>query len=139
VASELGLSSRTVKNRIEKLRKEKTLFTLPGLRFEDIPGFVAAYLSYSYVNNTAKGTVDRAMISHFDPNYLWGGFADPERGFLALNAYTVANLQKFLQWSKEQPGVASARIDIPIETRSFPEKLGELVSSRKSERPIAQT
>jgi DNA-binding Lrp family transcriptional regulator len=139
VAVELGFSSRTVKNRIEKLRKEKTLFALPDLRFEDIPGFVIAYLSYSYVNNTVKGTVDRAMISHFDPNYLWGGFADPENGFLVLNTYTIANIQKFFQWAKQQSGVASARIDIPIETRSFPEKLGELVSSRKSEKPIPQT
>ena len=62
VAGELGLSSRTVKNRIEKLRKEKTLFTLPDLRFEDIPGFVAAYLSFSYVNNAVKGSVDRAIL-----------------------------------------------------------------------------
>lgn len=138
VASELGLSPRTVKNRIEKLRREKTLFTLPDLRFEDIPGFLGAYLSYSYVNSHAKGTVDQNMLSHFDPNYLWGGFADHENGFIVLNTNTVADIQRFLTWAKKQPGVANARIDIPIETRSFPEKLVELTSSRKSDQLIAQ-
>jgi DNA-binding Lrp family transcriptional regulator len=138
VARELGLSSRTVKNRIEKLRKEKTLFMLPDLRFEDIPGFLGAYLSFSYVNSTVKDVVDREMISHFDPNYLWGGFADSQNGFIVLNAYTVGDIQRFLHWSKELSGVANARIDIPIETRSFPEKLAELVSSRKPEQVIAQ-
>ncbi|HKW05423.1 MAG TPA: AsnC family transcriptional regulator [Nitrososphaerales archaeon] len=139
VASELHLSPRTVKNRLEKLRKEKTILTMPDLRFEDIPGFLVVYLSYSYADNALKDRVDKAMISHFDSNYLWGGFSDPERSFIVLNAFAMADMRRFLQWSKEEPGVASARIDIPIETRSFPEKLRELASSRKSDQLTAQT
>lgn len=139
VAAELRLSSRTVRNRIEKLRKEKTLFTLPDLRFEDIPGFLGAYLSYSYVNNNVKESVDRALLSHFDPNYLWGGFGDPDGGFIVLSAYTISDIKRFLKWAKELSGVASARIDIPIETRSFPEKLTGLVRSRKTTQLISQT
>lgn len=129
VARESGLSSRTVKNRIEKLRRENTLFTLPDLRFEDIPGFLGAYLTYSYANSTVKSNVNRSLLEHFDSNCLWGGFGDPENGFLVLSAYTISDIQKFLQWTKQISGVAGARIDIPIETRSFAEKLQEFLST----------
>jgi len=127
VAKELGISTRTVRNRIDKLRKEKTLFTIPNLSLADIPGLITAYLSYSYVNNEAKGPVDRAMLSHFDQNYLWGGFSDRENGFLVLNALTLADVQRFSEWAKQLRGVASTQVNIPIEMISFPEKLGELL------------
>jgi len=129
VAKELELSTRTVRSRTEKLRKEKTLFTIPNLSLGDIPGLIIAYLSYSYVNSDAKGSVDRAMLSHFDQNFLWGGFSDRENGFLVLNAPTMPDVQRFSEWAKEQPGVASAQVNIPIEMTSFPEKFGELLSA----------
>ena len=71
---------------VEKLRRENTIFTLPNLNLGGIPGSIAVYLSYTYSNREAKGSVDREVLSHFDANYLWGGFSDPERGFIMLSA-----------------------------------------------------
>ncbi len=138
VAKELGFSTRTVRNRIEKLRKEKTLFTLPNLSLGEIAGLITAYISYSYSKSEVKGSVDRALLSHFDANYLWVGFSDPEQGYLVLNAPAMADVQRFLDWAKEQPGIASARVDIPIELISFPEKLGELLSVGRPEQLTLQ-
>jgi DNA-binding Lrp family transcriptional regulator len=45
LAKELGLSTRTVRNRVEKLRRENTIFTLPNLNLGGIPGSIAVYLS----------------------------------------------------------------------------------------------
>lgn len=136
VAKEIGISTRTVRNRIEKLRREKTLFTLPNLSLGEIEGVITAYLSYAYTNNGMKGSVDRAMLAHFDANYLWGGFADPENSFLVLNASTIANVEKFLEWTKEQRGIARAQVNIPIKLFSFPEKLGELLSVSAPKLPL---
>lgn len=136
VAKEIGFSTRTVRNRIEKLRKEKTLFTLPNLSVGGIKGLIPVHLSYVYSSTEAKGSVDRLLISHFDADYLWGGFSDRENGFLVLIAQAMIDVQRILDWTKVQPGIASARIDIPVEMINFPEKLGELLTVRDYRQPL---
>ena len=134
IAKELGLSAKTVRKRVEKLRKENTIFPFPILNIESVPRLIPMYMSYIYSSNAAKPSVDRAILSHFDANYLTGSFPDPEMGQVILNASTTADVQKFLDWTKSQSGIASARVDIPIETFMFPEKLIELLHLRdKSE------
>jgi DNA-binding Lrp family transcriptional regulator len=138
VAKELGLSSRTVRNRVEKLRRDKTLFTLPELKVGNISGLIPADLSYSYTNVTMKDSVDRAMLSHFDPFYLWGGLSDPENGYLVLSLPNMGAVHNSLDWAKEQYGVASAHLDIPIECISFPDKFGEFLGRRRPEELTVQ-
>ncbi|MGI0035474.1 MAG: AsnC family transcriptional regulator [Nitrososphaera sp.] len=126
VAKELGLSTRTVRNRTDRLRKENTIFTFPSLNIYGIAGLIPVYVSYTYCNG-AKSSVDRAMLTHFESSYLWGGFYDPDRGFLMLDAPTIGDVPRILEWAKSQPGIASARIDFPIEQFSYPEKFTELL------------
>lgn len=130
VARELGLSTRTVRNRVDRLRKENTIFTLPSLNVGRVHGLVPVLLSYVYSDNEAKGSVDRAILSHFEGRYLWAGFSDPNSGFVMLSAPTMADVQGFLERAKSQPGISSARIDIPTDQFSFPEKLMELLEQR---------
>ena len=47
IAKELGLSSRTVRNRVKRLRRENTLFALPNLNLDGIPGSIPIYLSFT--------------------------------------------------------------------------------------------
>ena len=126
VAKELGLSTRTVRNRTDRLRQENTIFTLPSLNIYGIAGLIPVYLSYTYCNG-AKSSVDRAMLTHFESSYLWGGFYDPDRGFIMLDAPTMGDVPRILEWAKSQLGIASARIDIPTEQFSYPEKFTELL------------
>ncbi len=126
VAKELGLSTRTVRNRTDRLRQENTIFTFPSLNIYGIAGLIPVYLSYTYCNGT-KSSVDRAMLTHFESSYLWGGFYDPDRGFIMLDAPTMGDVPRILEWAKSQPGIASARIDIPTEQFSYPEKFTELL------------
>jgi hypothetical protein len=44
-----------------------------------------------------------------------------------LNAPTMGEVPRILEWAKSQPGIASARIDIPTEQFSYPEKFTELL------------
>ena len=130
VAKELGLSAKTVRKRVDRLRKENTIFPLPVLNIESIAGLIPIYLSYVYSNGEVKTSVDREMISHFDASYIMGSFADPDIGNIVLGASTMADVPKFLEWAKSQPGIASARVDIATETFMFPEKLIELLELR---------
>jgi DNA-binding Lrp family transcriptional regulator len=126
VAKELGLSTRTVRNRTDRLRQENTIFTFPSLNIYGIAGLIPVYLSYAYCKG-AKSSVDRAMLTHFESSYLWGGFYDLDRGFIMLDAPTMGDVPRILEWAKSQPGIASARIDIPTEQFSYPEKFTELL------------
>jgi DNA-binding Lrp family transcriptional regulator len=136
VAKELGLSPKTVKKRVDALRKDNTIFTFPSLNIGRVRGLIPVSLSYVYSNKEAKSSVDREVLSHFEGSYLWGGFSDPNNGFVMLSAPTMADIQDFLDWAKSQPGIASARTDIPIEQFSFPEKLVERLGERSERAPV---
>ena len=130
VAKELGLSTRTVRNRLEKLRGENTVHTIPTLDMGGIPGLIPVHLSYSYSGAEAKSAVDAAMLSHFEANYLSVMFADPDRGYVVLVASTMNDVREYLEWAKSHPGVASARADILVRWLTFPRKLLELLNLR---------
>lgn len=130
VAGQLGLSARTVRNRLGRLRMENTVFAWPILNVGRLPGLIPMYLSYSYARHETKGTVDRAMLSHFEASYFSVQFSDPTSGYIFLGASTVTGVQENLEWAKSLPGVASARVDILTRTSMFPEKLTELLDFR---------
>jgi DNA-binding Lrp family transcriptional regulator len=138
VAKELGFSSRTVKNRIEKLRREMTLFAVPELNMGDIPGLIPAAVSYSYMSSGAKSSVDKAMVSHFDERYLWGSFSDSEHAYIVLAASSMAEAERSLDWVRGQPGIAGARLLISVACPSFPENVQELFSRRRIEQSTLQ-
>jgi DNA-binding Lrp family transcriptional regulator len=131
VARELGLSTKTVRNRVDRLRKENTTFMLPSLNIGRVRGLIPVSLSYAYSNNGAKGSVDQAILSSFEASYLWAGFSDPNSGFVMLSAPTMADVQGFLERTKSLGGISSARVDIPTEQFIFPEKLIELLEQRE--------
>lgn len=133
VARELRLSGKTVRDRLDKLRKEKTIFMFPNLNVTNIEGFIPVVLSYSYARSVDKSLVVSTTLSHFDSNYLWGGFWDDEHGFVVLSAPTMADVPRFVDWMKSQPGVVTARVDIPFQLFSFPEKIGELLRVGRTE------
>lgn len=127
VAKEIGFSTKTVRKRVDKLRRENTIFPFPILNIESVPGLIPLYLTYTYSSADSKASVDRTILSYFDAKFLTGNFADPESGTTLLGSSTSAEVQKILEWAKSQPGIASARIDIPTETFMFPGKLIELL------------
>jgi len=130
VAKELGLSSRTVRNCVGKLRAENMVFALPVLNMGTIPGLVPVFLSFSYINREAKSAVDRGMLSHFAASYLTVEMADKDRGWIFLGASTMMGVRECLEWAKSQPGVAGARADILIKSMMFAEKRTELLELR---------
>jgi DNA-binding Lrp family transcriptional regulator len=130
VARELGLSVRTVRNHVGRLRGENAIFSVPTLNLGGIPGLIPACLSYTYAKHDAKGIADRAMISHFDASYLGGGFGDPNSGWILLGASTMLDVRKCLEWARRNPCVANARVDIITRMLMFPEKQTELLASR---------
>jgi len=138
VARELGFSVRTVRNHVERLRGENTIFSIPTLNMGGIPGLIPASLSYTYARPDAKGMADRAILSHFEASYLWGGFADPSSAWILLSLSTMLDVQKCLEWARSQPSIANARVDILTRILMFPEKQAELLASRNETASISK-
>lgn len=136
VSKALGVSTRTVRTRVAKLRKENAVFAIPTLNYGVIPGLIPVCLSYSYSKQGEKESVDRAMRSHFEATYISGGFSDPDGGFIILSASTMKEVQDYSMWAKSQSGVVNARSDLLVRNSIFPEKLIELLEQRDMGLPI---
>jgi DNA-binding Lrp family transcriptional regulator len=132
-AKQVGFSTKTVRKRVDKLRRENTILPLPILNIASIPGIIPAYLSYVYTKNEVKTSVDHDVVSQFDDRYIMGNFADPVVGQVVIGAPTMADVPRVLEWAKSQPGIANARINIATETFMFPEKIIELLEREKEE------
>lgn len=128
VSSELGLSTRTVRNRLEKLREENTIHATPTLDMGGIAGLIPVYLFYTYSGREPKSVVDSKILSHFEANYLSVMFSDSERGYVSLVASTMNDVRNSLEWAKSQSGVASARADLLLRWLTLPDKLLELLN-----------
>lgn len=115
VAKELGLTPRTIKNRLLKLELNRALIIGPTLSLSAVAGMIGVFLFYSYTKSELKDAVDQAVLSRFDANYLWATLTCPDQAYIILVAPTMASIKSNLKWIKEQPGVASARAEIVVE------------------------
>jgi DNA-binding Lrp family transcriptional regulator len=115
VAKELGLSPRTIKSRLLKLEINRALIIGPMISLAAIDGMIGLFLFYSYTKPELKGEVDQAILSHFGASYLLAMMTDPDRAYVILVAPTMASVKSYLKWTKQQPGVASARAEIVVE------------------------
>jgi DNA-binding Lrp family transcriptional regulator len=115
VAKELGITARTVKNRLLKLELNRALMIGPTLNVAAIDGMIGLILFYSYSKRELKDAVDQTILSRFGGSYLWATLDDPDRAYLILVAPTMASVKSYLKWTKEQVGVAGARAEIVVE------------------------
>jgi DNA-binding Lrp family transcriptional regulator len=129
VSQELGFTTRTVRNRLQKLERERALMIPPKVNLAATDGMISVILFYSYTKSEVKSSVDLAMLSHFDGNYLWSRLADPEVAYLVLVIPSMVLVKQILDWAKEQPGVASARVEITVEAIDLWDKVRELFST----------
>lgn len=98
----------------------------PVLDIASIDAMIGLILYYSYLRQEIKNVVNQAILSHFDGSYLWARLTDPERAYLILVAPTMASVKAYLEWTKQQSEVASARAEIVVESINLWEKVSEL-------------
>jgi DNA-binding Lrp family transcriptional regulator len=129
VAKELGFTTRTVRRRLQKLERERALMIPPKVNIAATDGMISVILFYSYMDSEAKKSVDQAMLSRFEGNYLWARLADPEVAYLVLVIPSMVLVKQILDWAKELPGVARARVEITIEAIDLWDNARELFGS----------
>lgn len=123
-------TAASVKNRLQRLELEGALMILPIFNIASIDGMIGAFLYYSYADQGMKSTIDQAVLSHFEGSYLWAIISDPERAYLILAAPAMSSIKPYLEWMKQQPGVANAEILIVLEGINLWSKASELFGQR---------
>ena len=112
IGSGLGISSRTVKRRMQKLVQERALFVLPSFNPRAIEGLVQADLLVFFDGHKAKAKVDFEMFSTWSDYLVRAEVGSSDSSFFNLLVKNVSQAQVVLNWTKEQPGVKNARIDL---------------------------
>ena len=117
IAAELGLSSRTVKRRIQRMIDAAAIFGLPSLNPRAAEGAVMATMLVTYTAE-AKREVDDAIGKHLEP-YLWHTFqmlpyraGDPWTCGFNLILPDVGEAEEVARWAKRLPGILGVRIEL---------------------------
>jgi DNA-binding Lrp family transcriptional regulator len=106
VAAELGLSARTVKNRLEKLETERAIVTFMDLDVGALEGMIPVLVLFSYAKANQKSSVDHTVLSEFSGNYLWTRLTDTEHGYILIVLKSMSELKPAEELIKRIPGVA---------------------------------
>jgi len=117
IAKELGLSSRTVRRRMQRMIDERAIFGFPALNPRAAQGSVMSTLLVTYTMEQ-KREVDEKIGTHLDA-YLWHvfhmlpyGIGDPLVCGFNLILPDVGEAEEVLRWAKRLPGILGVRIDL---------------------------
>lgn len=117
LSKEVGLSSRTLKGKVDRMMKAGAVFASPTLDAKKLSGSVMAFLHVSYLSED-KEEVDRRILAKLD-DYIWHVFQmmplrAGEFHFCAFNLLlpNVSKAEEILKWTAIVPKVLSARIDL---------------------------
>ena len=112
VGRELGVSSRTVKRRLQRMMNQRAVFILPSMNPRALEGVTQADLLVSYENPRSKAEIDGRLMTLWDDHLVRAEIGDREYSFFNLFVKNISQAQEVLDWVNGQPGVRSARIDL---------------------------
>jgi len=84
IASELGISTRTVRRRLERMLEERALFSFPDVDFRKLSGSIVIDLVVFYTSPDVKQKVDNEVISKFHDNLIFGTLYDRNHAWYLL-------------------------------------------------------
>lgn len=132
ISKDVGLSTRTVKGRIDRLRREHAIFAFPALDPKALMGSVMASVTVTYPSDQ-KHEIDRAMANRLDP-YLWHVLhmlpLEPDDPVPCISSLMLPNAalgHEIHRWAERLVGVTSARVEPYEDVLTMYEPLEALV------------
>ncbi len=129
IAKELGVSSKTVKRRLERMVEGKALFVVWSANLEAFEGAILADLRVIPDSNESRSEVDQKIISRLEDYLYYSGLWEGLSIFLLI-VPSVSKMQETVKWVKEQRGVSNARIDILLERIALFEQSSEALEKK---------
>jgi DNA-binding Lrp family transcriptional regulator len=112
VATELGLSTRTVRRRLGRLVEERALFVIPAMDPGALEGALMADLLVEYSSGGDVSGANRELLSKLDRHLVRAQFGDSRYAFFNLFINKVSTAKEVLQAVRAIDGVRDARVDL---------------------------
>lgn len=116
ISKEAGLSSRSVKKRLEGMISGGALFMIPSLNPRALSGVTLAELLVVYESPEAMTRENGLIASHLDRYLMSAQLGDPEHMLFVLAMTNISQVAEILSWVTQQPGVNNAFLDL-VESR----------------------
>src|SRR5438094_4079198 len=135
VSQELGLSSRTVKRRLQRMMQGGAVFAFPAVNPDAARGVVMAALIVTY-DREKKEYLDPQIFAKLEA-YIWHVFhmLPSEIDGLQSTTFnlalpTVGRSKEILRWTQSLPGLVGARIGLYEEAETVFEVFDEGIGKR---------
>ena len=126
VSRELGLSSKTVKRRLERLIEGKAISTVTSVDLSKVEGTVVSLLVF-YANPAQRRQVNEKMLAYLDDCAFRAEIGRPDHAFFNLIVSNVARVQEISHWMRDQADISSYRVDLIQEFIQLHEALSGLL------------
>ena len=126
VSKELGLSSRTVKRRLERLIDGKAISAVMAVDLNSVDGTMVSLLAF-YANPENSKEMNDRILSYLDDCVFRAELGDKGHGFFNLIISNVARVQEISRWMRQQPDVSGYRVDLVQEFIQQSEALSDLI------------
>ncbi len=112
VAKELGLSTRTVRRRLQRMVDGRAVFVLPSMDPGSLEGALLVDLLVEYSDGERSATTFERLLPAMDDFLIRAQPGDPRYGFFNLFVTKLSVVSKILKEVQSIPGVKSARADL---------------------------
>ncbi len=112
VATELNLSNKTVKRRLERMIDARAVFTIPSMDPSSLEGAMLVDLLVTYSNRRNFGPVNKELLSKLEDCSVRAQLGNPDYAFFNLLITKISTIRETLERVKSIEGVREARIDI---------------------------
>jgi DNA-binding Lrp family transcriptional regulator len=124
IASELGLSTRTVKRRLTRMIEGRALFVVRRTDSKLLEGAISADLLVFYADPVSRAETDRRFATWLDDYLCFAGLWE-ELGVFRLILPSLHKAHEILRRAKQEQNVRSARIELLQERIEHYELLDE--------------
>jgi DNA-binding Lrp family transcriptional regulator len=114
IASELGLSAKTVKRRVTRLTEGGEIYMIPILDLKALEGIIPMELVVGYTSPGSKSSVNDLIVSHIKEKLVFSERAGPF-GYFALIMPNISQVEQIAKWVKQQKGVRDAHSEVLLD------------------------
>jgi DNA-binding Lrp family transcriptional regulator len=130
ISEETGLSTRTVKRRLEKMTNNNILFILPKLDVRKLEGVVVAAYLILYDSPKSKSEVDGKILLQLSGFLAVTEMSDSEHAFVVAPLKNVHQADEVSDWLRKQRGVKSVRLRLVKERIDSYDLFTQLLSAK---------
>ena len=129
VARRLGLSSKTVKRRLERLTQGNAIFFFPLINFTRLEGAFCVDLFVIYRDGRYKPEADRSIHTKFEEYVLRAGWGSQNHGHFEFVIPNISVAQEIVDWTRSLSGVKEVKLNFIFDSLNFyDDALDEVIS-----------